>query len=117
MDIPNCTEVFTSKEYCNNYSKNRWMNENVFEYYINQIVSSINHKEKRDIRILDIGCGVGQYSIRCSNWFKNNLFINVIIDSIDISAYEIEVLNNYLLLNNITNINTYCHQHTFLIVV
>ncbi|MFC5472143.1 class I SAM-dependent methyltransferase [Cohnella suwonensis] len=80
--------VFINPDYSRTYTVNRRMNENAISEYFDRVMKLLG--TKRRIRVVDVGCGTGQFTALMAEYFSGQQ-IEASIDGVDKSMAMLEV--------------------------
>lgn len=99
--------VFENDVYVGSYMRNRWVSQDAFGQYIDKIKESTmrDNEDISPLNVLDIGCGVGQFSIRLLT--DSDIRINK-IDAVDSSVHKIKALSEVVQKEKMKEITPHC---------
>ena len=98
MDNYTDISVYKAMQYAKNYEKYRWMPLSAFNAYYDNV------NKKSRMKILDVGCGIGQFSLRLADALRREGY-SFIIDAVDVSENELSLLRAAAKKADITNVN------------
>ncbi|KGX91044.1 class I SAM-dependent methyltransferase [Pontibacillus marinus] len=81
-------DIFLNKVYSSSYPFTRKINKKIFGDYMEKIIEHL--KDKKTFKILDVGCGTGQFTSLLSNYFDYKE-LEVEIDGVDSSPEMLKV--------------------------
>lgn len=103
-NITKCDGIYNSVIYAQNYVRYRWMKPSVFAVYYSYMLKCIRSHGYNYVRMLDIGCGTGQFTVRLAEAFTRD-GIHYHIDAVDTSTEGLHILESLIAQKRLTRIN------------
>ena len=101
---PGTGKTYNSVIYAQNYVRYRWMKPSVFAVYYSYMLKCIRSHGYNYVRMLDIGCGTGQFTVRLAEAFTRD-GIHYHIDAVDTSTEGLHILESLIAQKRLTRIN------------